>query len=227
MEEGADSLHVCDRQRLELRGVEKEMERSDVFDFRDSQQNKENRAKKERGGTKPKRTAKTRPKAAHFKEIPSRGESGDLKMRLQITPVKRIPRTKSPVTSPEFKIPKPTLGHSTPSIADRGAIRRQSLFGFETLESPLTLSPVAATPFLQESSLMSPEEKITRSSSYNKLVGTYDIPIRKPTPRKHQARRKTRKVSDTWLVGPLIPCQTFVTTFSRRGGGIVTAFQRS
>ena len=201
VEEGeAESLHVCDRQSSELRRVE---ERSD-FRYNQETHNKENRAKRERGRakrergcTKPKMTAKTqnRPKGTYFMEIPSHGGSGELKMRLQITPVKRPPKTKPSVISPEFKIPKPTLGQSTPNTADRGAVRRQSLFGFETLESPLTLSPVAATPFLQESPAKSPEEKITQSSSYNRLVGTYDIPIRKPTPRKQQARKKPAEVN--------------------------------
>ena len=44
--------------------------------------------------------------------------------------------------SPVFKVPKPLHGHSTP--AGGGADPR--LFGFEELDSPLTLSPVASTP---------------------------------------------------------------------------------
>ena len=184
-----DGVETCDQQLSEQRGAEMETEKSDVFDFRGSQESKskENRAKRER---KPKTSAKLTPQRTEKVLVP-RG-----RVRLQGTPVKRAQKSKPSLSSPDFKIPKPTLGHSTPSSADRNAIRRHSLFGFEALDSPLTLSPVTSTPYLQESPFKSPEGKITKSSSYSRLIGTYDIPIRKPSPRRQQARRKIAQVNN-------------------------------
>lgn len=183
-----DCVETCDQQLSEQREAEMETEKSDVFDFRGSQESKskENRAKRER---KPKTSAKLTPQRTEKVLVP-RGRA-----RLQGTPVKRAQKSNPSLSSPDFKIPKPTLGHSTPSSADRNAIRRHSLFGFEALDSPLTLSPVTSTPYLQDSPFKSPEEKITKSSSYSRLIGTYDIPIRKPSPRRQQARRKIAQVN--------------------------------
>ena len=184
-------METCDQQTSEKRGAEMEAEKNDVFDFRGSQESKskENRAKREK---KPKTSAKLTPKRTEKVLVPRGGA------RLQGTPVKRAQKSKPSLSSPDIKIPKPTLGHSTPSSADRNAIRRHSLFGFEALDSPLTLSPVTSTPYLQETPFKSPEGKIAKSSSYSKLIGTYDIPIRKPSPRKQQARRKIAKVNDSF-----------------------------
>lgn len=111
--------------------------------------------------------------------------------KVRHSPRKHVPpRQVSSLTSPDFKVPKPALGHSTPSSVPKRIAKRESLFGFESLESPLTLSPVAASPYVQETPLRSPEGGIRRSSSYSKLLGTYDIPLRKPTPK--QRRRKAK-----------------------------------
>ena len=98
-----------------------------------------------------------------------------------------------------FKIPKPLTNHSTPAPSGN-----RSLFGFEELDSPLTLSPVTtATPVRGHSSLSvaatsiqraSPEEstgsKLIKPSPYSRLKGTYDIPFKKKTPKRQLARRK-------------------------------------
>lgn len=196
-----DCVETCDQQLSEQREAEMETEKSDVFDFRGSQESKskENRAKRER---KPKTSAKLTPQRTEKVLVP-RGRA-----RLQGTPVKRAQKSNPSLSSPDFKIPKPTLGHSTPSSADRNAIRRHSLFGFEVLDSPLTLSPVTSTPYLQDSPFKSPEGKITKSSSYSRLIGTYDIPIRKPSPRRQQARRKIAQVNKLMTHSRLSPLFT-------------------
>lgn len=94
--------------------------------------------------------------------------------------------------SPVFKVPKPLHGHSTP--AGGGADPR--LFGFEELDSPLTLSPVASTPshLPHPSSFQSPERStLTKPSPYSRLRGTYDIPFKKKTPKRQPGRRKEKR----------------------------------
>lgn len=110
----------------------------------------------------------------------------------------------APFSSPDFKLPQPTLGHSTPGdISPSMAPRRDSLFGFEALESPLVLSPVQSMSFLTDLDAdmttdhnKSLEESKHKSSSVKKLLGTYDIPLKKPTPRnrKRHTKQKTKKV---------------------------------
>ncbi len=108
------------------------------------------------------------------------------------TPVKRPPRSQVAATSPEVKVPRPTLGHSTPSSAIRGKpSRRSSLFGFEeALDSPLALSPVSSSPYIQAISFRSLESKPDKPSPYTRHLGTNDIPLRKPTPKKRCGKRK-------------------------------------
>ena len=111
----------------------------------------------------------------------------------------------APFSSPDFKLPQPTLGHSTPGdIGPSLAPRRDSLFGFEALESPLVLSPVQSISFLADQDAdmttdhnKSLEESKRKSSSVKKLLGTYDIPLKKPTPRnrKGHTKQKTKRVS--------------------------------
>ena len=115
---------------------------------------------------------------------------------------KTLQRRKSPsirhaITSPVFKLPKPTLGHSTPG--DLPAPRRDSLFGFDVLESPLTLSPVQATSYVETPTKTSPQKpNVSHSSFSSKLQGTYDLAVRsKPTPNKKQGRKKSKQVSTT------------------------------
>ena len=141
-------------------------DRSGVFDFTADEEDK--RGNKENNERRKKR--RTRKESSNnFK-----------------SPVAKPSKHKPLLSSPDFKLPRPTLGHSTPSSGDT---RRQSLFGFAALESPLTLSPVAASPYIQESHFKSPEPKPARSS-YTRLLGTYDIPLRNPTPRRQQKKKQ-------------------------------------
>ena len=119
-------------------------------------------------------------------------------------PLEEKPR-KAPFSSPDFKLPQPTLGHSTPGdIGPSLAPRRDSLFGFEALESPLVLSPVQSMSFLADQDTdksmehnKSLEDSKHKLSSVKKLLGTYDIPLKKPTPRnrKRHTKQKTKRVS--------------------------------
>ena len=79
VEEGEDGEETCDQQTSEQRGAEMEAEKSDVFDFRGSQESKskENRAKRER---KPRTSAKLTPKRTEKVLVPRGGA------RLQGTP---------------------------------------------------------------------------------------------------------------------------------------------
>ena len=95
-------------------------------------------------------------------------------------------------STPVFKVPRPLAHHSTPAPSG-------DLFGFEELDSPLTLSPVTTTPAGRGSSpaevggRQSPEEeggKVVKPSPYSRLKGTYDIPFKKKTPRRPAARRR-------------------------------------
>ena len=95
-------------------------------------------------------------------------------------------------TTPVFKVPRPLAHHSTPAGSGQ-----RTLFGFEELDSPLTLSPVATTPSRSHSSLTvshgtAEEEasKVTKPSPYSRLKGTYDIPFKKKTPKRPPPRRK-------------------------------------
>ena len=112
---------------------------------------------------------------------------------------------KVPFSSPDFKLPQPTLGHSTPGDIGPSLVpRRDSLFGFEALESPLVLSPVQSMSFLADQDTdksmehnKSLEDSRRKSSSVKKLLGTYDIPLKKLTPRnrKRHTKQKTKRVS--------------------------------
>lgn len=97
--------------------------------------------------------------------------------------------------TPVFKVPKPLVNHSTPATTGR-----RSLFGFEELDSPLTLSPVATTPAHSSLSAatmtqLSLEEgsKLVKPSPYSRLRGTYDIPFRKKTPRRPPGRKREKR----------------------------------
>jgi hypothetical protein len=115
--------------------------------------------------------------------------------------------------SPDFKLPQPTLGHSTPGDMGGPSLpppRRDSLFGFEALESPLVLSPVQSMSFLADLDEdktadhdRSLEDGIKRKPSLvKKLRGTYDIPLKKPTPRnrKRHTKQKNKRVSRLLLL---------------------------
>ena len=93
---------------------------------------------------------------------------------------------KAPLSSPDIKLPQPTLGHSTPGDIGPSlpAPRRDSLFGFEALESPLVLSPVQSMSFLGDE-----ESEHPSPTSVKKLL-TYDIPLKKPTPRNRKQKKK-------------------------------------
>ena len=114
-------------------------------------------------------------------------------------------RRKAPFLSPDFKLPQPTLGHSTPGdLGPSIAPRRDSLFGFEALESPLVLSPVHSMSYLADQDVdkttehnKSLEDGKHKSSSVKKLLGTYDIPLKRPTPRnkKRHVKQKNKRVS--------------------------------
>ena len=127
-------------------------------------------------------------------------------------PSKQI-NTSNDSTPLVFKVPKPLANHSTPAPSgDR------SLFGFEELDSPLTLSPVTNTPATQGLSLSmvaqysrdeeereessSNDTKLVKPSPYSRLKGTYDIPLKKKTPRRQPGRR--RKVNGL-LPTPFLP----------------------
>ena len=96
-------------------------------------------------------------------------------------------------STPVFKVPKPLVNHSTPAPSgDR------SLFGFEELDSPLTLSPVATTPAHSSISMIahhSTEEgsKLVKPSPYSRLKGTYDIPFKKKTPKRLPGRKRGKR----------------------------------
>ncbi len=158
------------------------------------QDGKENRVTKRRmgkrrQGARPQQTRSRRPRKEPLRSAP-RGEKEAMTdpFRTFKTPSKRPPRSNP---SPEVKVPTPSLGHSTPSSASRKASqRRPSLFGFEALDSPLTLSPVSASPYIQAASWKSPEPRADRPSPYTKLLGTNDIPLRMPSPKKHCGKRK-------------------------------------
>ena len=116
----------------------------------------------------------------------------------------RAEEQKHPFASPDFKIPQPTMGHSTPGdLVPSDIQRRDSLFGFGALESPLVLSPVTTLlhPDDHDSSAGSPEsrgspEETKTKWSGKRRLGTYDIPLRKPTPRnkKRNAKQKNKRV---------------------------------
>lgn len=93
-------------------------------------------------------------------------------------------------TTPVFKVPRPLAHHSTPAASDS-----RTLFGFEELDSPLTLSPVTTTPshtlpLPTVSREASEEREVTKPSPYSRLKGTYDIPFKKKTPKRLPPRRK-------------------------------------
>jgi hypothetical protein len=137
-------------------------------------------------------------------EPETRGESKEKekKMTSKILPKKRTKLQKQTQrgSSPAFKVPKPLAHHSTPA-------KDRNLFGFESLDSPLTLSPVTTTPAGRVPSLserLSPKEeegggKAAKPSPYSRLRGTYDIPFKKKTPRRPAAqRRKGNSGEDRW-----------------------------
>ena len=112
-------------------------------------------------------------------------EEKENKMTSKLLPKKRTKLQKQTErgSTPVFKVPRPLAHHSTPS-GDR------NLFGFEELDSPLTLSPVTTTPARGTSSLAVSEEGEIKPSPYSRLRGTYDIPFKKKTPRRPAARRR-------------------------------------
>ena len=103
---------------------------------------------------------------------------------------RRLPEKGS---TPVFKVPKPLVNHSTPAPSgDR------SLFGFEELDSPLTLSPVATTPIHSSVSMIahhSTEEvsKLAKPSPYSRLKGTYDIPFKMKTPKRPAGKKREKR----------------------------------
>ena len=122
------------------------------------------------------------------------------RVKLQKPPSKQSNgKSRDGTPSSVFKVPKPLANHSTPAPSgDR------SLFGFEELDSPLTLSPVTTTPaaatrglslsmVAQYNGSLGEEEggsKSVKPSPYSRLKGTYDIPFKKKTPRRQPGRRR-------------------------------------
>ena len=101
---------------------------------------------------------------------------------------------KKAAATPVFKVPKPLVNHSTPAPTED-----RNLFGFDELDSPLTLSPVASTPTPAHlaTTLQSPEtrRRMIKPSPYSRLKGTYDIPLKKKTPKRPPGqKREKRKV---------------------------------
>ena len=95
--------------------------------------------------------------------------------------------------TPVFKIPKPLVHHhSTPAPTGDG-----NLFGFEELDSPLTLSPVSTTPAHSRLSLTqhSHEDcsRLAKPSPYSRLKGTYDIPLKHKTPKRQPGQRRVKR----------------------------------
>lgn len=106
---------------------------------------------------------------------------------------KEVPKKRG---TPVFKVPKPLVHHhSTPApTGDR------NLFGFEALDSPLTLSPVSTTPAHSRLSIAEHSHKdcskMAKPSPYSRLRGTYDIPLKHKTPKRQPGQRRgKRKVS--------------------------------
>ena len=103
--------------------------------------------------------------------------------------------------TPVFKVPKPLVHHhSTPAPAgDR------NLFGFEELDSPLTLSPVSTTPAHSRLSTTQhsheDSSRLAKPSPYSRLKGTYDIPLKHKTPKRQTGQRRgKRKVCSSLTV---------------------------
>ena len=156
------------------------------------------------------RPALRRRKRARMENSPTRRVKHHRAKRISEASVKdNIPQPgkpgKHPFMNPDLIPPKPTLGHSTPGELDLSNVpRRDSLFGFAYLESPLVLSPVPSTSYVSDpdGSGGSPEhrqspEDVRKPSSTQRWIGTYDIPIRKPTPKnkKRNAKANNKRVS--------------------------------
>ena len=122
-----------------------------------------------------------------------------------------IPR-ETRFSSPGFKLPQPTMGHSTPDDVVPGLpSRRDSLFGFGALESPLVLSPVQVFSLVadQDTENMHEHNKSIEDNecdSIKKLLGTYDIPLRKQNAKnkKRQTKQRAKRVSEVWAAMPCI-----------------------
>ena len=112
------------------------------------------------------------------------------------TPPNRLVGVRRSLSNPEFKVPKPPMGHSTPGTVEKTK-RRNSYFGFADLESPIKLSPVKGSSFAERLPSKSPTPEEQTNKPYKRVVGTYDIPLRRPTPR--QARRRQQKQSPVCL----------------------------
>ena len=94
---------------------------------------------------------------------------------------------------PVATVPSPTLGHSTPAAASGPSgpeTSRLSLYGFDQLESPLLLSPVGSSPFPDLSPLKEVKGGATKPACSRQLLGTYDIPLKRPTPRHAALKRR-------------------------------------
>ena len=116
--------------------------------------------------------------------------------------VRLVPLRVSSLLSPGFKVPKPTLGHSTPSNVGNTPKKDDSLFGFDALDTPLPLSPVfpEIDDFSPSTSISkSPEQspvKLARRVSFSKVDGVYSVPSHKAqTRRKKLSKKKSEWVS--------------------------------
>ena len=122
--------------------------------------------------------------------------------------VKKPPRGKSP----QFKVPKPLDSHSTPATTTHQT-DISKLFGFEELDSPLTLSPVYGTPTHPSSLSAAESSELVKPSPYSRLKGTYDIPFKK-TPKKQVRRKKKKVCAAIAQCFPVTLCQNGVYIFS-------------
>lgn len=116
--------------------------------------------------------------------------------------VRLVPLRVSSLLSPDFKVPKPTLGHSTPSNVGSTPKKDDSLFGFEDFDTPLPLSPVfpELDDFSPSTSISkSPEQspvKLGKANSFTKVGGVYSVPSHKAqTRRKKLSKKKSEWVS--------------------------------
>lgn len=122
--------------------------------------------------------------------------------RKTITPKPRSskvsPVQANSVISSDFKIPKPSLGHSTPSttsayINETPTKMEDSLFGFDALSTPCPLTSVF--PEIDEFNVSksmsnSPDQSPIKSASFQKVNTVYSVPSHHP--------RKLRKKSE-WV----------------------------
>lgn len=177
-------------QEYEFRGSQDEEVEMKTDKVRRGKENRVTRQRtgKQHQGARSRQTRECKPRKESLSSLPMERDTVKSSPHTFKTPAKRPSRSKS---SPELKVPTPSLGHSTPSSVSRKASsRRPSLYGFEALDSPLSLSPVSASPYTQVTPFKSPQSKAKEPSPYTKLLGINDIPLKKPTPKRHCGKRK-------------------------------------